>query len=59
MLYNIDWHGNHGYDNRLVSMRAIFAAVGPDIAEYKEISEFENIELYNLFAGTVINLFTI
>ena len=32
-------------------MRAIFAAVGPSIHENKEIPEFENIELYNLFAG--------
>ncbi|VDO44952.1 unnamed protein product [Onchocerca flexuosa] len=41
--------GDHGFDNRLVSMRAIFIAVGPDIAQKREINEFQNIELYNLF----------
>ncbi|VDK74835.1 unnamed protein product [Litomosoides sigmodontis] len=42
--------GDHGYDNRIVSMRTIFIAVGPDIAENKEIDAFQNVELYNLFA---------
>lgn len=46
----IDWVGNHGYDNRLPNMRAIFGAVGPNISQQKEIGEFESIELYNLFA---------
>uniref|UniRef100_A0A0N5AA63 NUC domain-containing protein n=1 Tax=Syphacia muris TaxID=451379 RepID=A0A0N5AA63_9BILA len=41
--------GNHGFDNRLRSMRAIFAAFGPDVVENREIPEFQNIELYNLF----------
>lgn len=26
-------------------------AIGPDIAIKKEINEFQNVELYNLFAG--------
>ncbi|CAG9538769.1 unnamed protein product [Cercopithifilaria johnstoni] len=43
--------GDHGYDNRIESMRAIFIAVGPDIAQNREISSFQNIELYNLFAN--------
>uniref|UniRef100_A0A1I8EAB8 NUC domain-containing protein n=2 Tax=Wuchereria bancrofti TaxID=6293 RepID=A0A1I8EAB8_WUCBA len=43
--------GDHGYDNRIISMRAIFIAVGPDIAQNREISAFQNIELYNLFAN--------
>ncbi|KHN76781.1 Ectonucleotide pyrophosphatase/phosphodiesterase family member 3 [Toxocara canis] len=47
---DMNWHGNHGFDNRIISMRTIFAAIGPDIAEKKEISEFQNVELYNLFA---------
>ncbi|VDK81029.1 unnamed protein product [Litomosoides sigmodontis] len=42
--------GDHGYDNRIDSMRATFIAVGPDIARNREISGFQNIELYNLFA---------
>ncbi|MCP9262901.1 hypothetical protein DINM_006272 [Dirofilaria immitis] len=33
----------------IVSMRAIFIAVGPDIAQNREINDFQNIELYNLF----------
>ncbi|KAM3728564.1 Ectonucleotide pyrophosphatase/phosphodiesterase family member [Dirofilaria immitis] len=41
--------GDHGFDNRIVSMRAIFIAVGPDIAQNREINDFQNIELYNLF----------
>ena len=43
--------GNHGYDNRLVSMRAIFGGIGPDIAENKVVPAFENIEAYQLFSG--------
>lgn len=43
-------NGDHGFDNRIVSMRAIFVAIGPDFAEKTEINDFENIELYNLFA---------
>uniref|UniRef100_A0A0R3S067 NUC domain-containing protein n=1 Tax=Elaeophora elaphi TaxID=1147741 RepID=A0A0R3S067_9BILA len=41
--------GDHGYDNRIDSMRAIFIAVGPDIALNRKIDDFQNIELYNLF----------
>ncbi|VDM48002.1 unnamed protein product [Toxocara canis] len=35
---DMNWHGNHGFDNRIISMRTIFAAIGPDIAEKKEIN---------------------
>ncbi|VDM08973.1 unnamed protein product [Wuchereria bancrofti] len=42
--------GDHGYDNRIVSMRTIFIAIGPDIAQNRKINSFQNIELYNLFA---------
>lgn len=41
--------GEHGYDNRLPSMRPLFMAVGPAFREgfvYKE--EFENIDIYPL-----------
>uniref|UniRef100_A0A915PLN4 Uncharacterized protein n=1 Tax=Setaria digitata TaxID=48799 RepID=A0A915PLN4_9BILA len=44
-----DRHGDHGYDNRIGSMRTIFVAIGPDIAHKKKISSFQNVELYNLF----------
>uniref|UniRef100_A0A0M3IUH6 NUC domain-containing protein n=2 Tax=Ascaris lumbricoides TaxID=6252 RepID=A0A0M3IUH6_ASCLU len=51
---DVEWSkkrlGDHGYDNRMPSMRAIFGAFGPSIAEKKHIGGFENIELYNLFA---------
>lgn len=46
--------GGNGYDNRLESMRTIFGAIGPDIAENKEIGPFQDIELYNLFASKFI-----
>lgn len=46
--------GDHGYDNRIVSMRAIFIAIGPDIAQNREINDFQNIELYNLFARKLL-----
>ncbi|VIO88368.1 Uncharacterized protein BM_BM9475 [Brugia malayi] len=41
--------GDHGYDNRIASMRTIFIAIGPDIAQNRKINSFQNIELYNLF----------
>ncbi|VDK46829.1 unnamed protein product, partial [Anisakis simplex] len=47
--------GNHGFDNRLESMRAIFVAIGPSIAEAKTIPEFQNVQLYNLFAGDFVS----
>ncbi|VDM26164.1 unnamed protein product [Toxocara canis] len=42
--------GDHGYDNRMPTMRAIFAAMGPYIKSRTEIPPFQNIELYNLLA---------
>uniref|UniRef100_A0A914D2M2 Uncharacterized protein n=1 Tax=Acrobeloides nanus TaxID=290746 RepID=A0A914D2M2_9BILA len=41
--------GDHGFDNRLPSMRAIFGAYGPSVKENFTIPPFQNIELYNLF----------
>lgn len=46
--------GDHGYDNNLPSMRAMFGAIGPSIKERNIISEFQNIELYNLFSGKFV-----
>ncbi|NXN09963.1 ENPP3 phosphodiesterase, partial [Indicator maculatus] len=40
--------GNHGYDNKLKSMEAIFLAYGPSFKEKTEVEAFENIEVYNL-----------
>lgn len=43
--------GDHGYDNRIQSMRAIFTAMGPSVRINNEIPPFQNTELYNLFVG--------
>uniref|UniRef100_A0A915P6W0 Uncharacterized protein n=1 Tax=Meloidogyne floridensis TaxID=298350 RepID=A0A915P6W0_9BILA len=43
--------GDHGYDNRMREMRAIFGAWGPSIKNGYQIETFQNIELYNLFTG--------
>jgi len=40
----------HGYDNALPSMGAVFVAAGPGIAEGKRIAAFRNIHLYALMA---------
>ncbi|HYM00074.1 MAG TPA: ectonucleotide pyrophosphatase/phosphodiesterase [Blastocatellia bacterium] len=40
--------GEHGYDPRILSMRAIFIAAGPDFRQGTVIEPFENIQLYNL-----------
>ncbi|KAK3089994.1 hypothetical protein FSP39_008300 [Pinctada imbricata] len=40
--------GNHGYDNRYKSMRALFLAHGPEFRQNVTVNAFENIELYNL-----------
>lgn len=41
--------GDHGYDNRMREMRALFGAWGPSIKQSYEEKPFQNIELYNLF----------
>jgi hypothetical protein len=48
--------GDHGYDNRIREMRALFGAKGPSIRGPKNVLPypFQNIELYNLFAGLLI-----
>ena len=40
--------GTHGYDNNEKTMQALFIARGPDFAEGREISSFQNIHLYEL-----------
>ncbi len=42
--------GNHGYDDRLPSMRAIFVARGPAFRQGERVPPFRNIHLYALFA---------
>uniref|UniRef100_A0A183CEN1 V-SNARE coiled-coil homology domain-containing protein n=1 Tax=Globodera pallida TaxID=36090 RepID=A0A183CEN1_GLOPA len=43
--------GEHGYDNRVSSMRAVFGAWGPSIKQRYTEKPFQNIELYNLFTA--------
>jgi hypothetical protein len=46
--------GDHGYDNRMREMRAIFGAWGPSIKRGFDVKPFQNIELYNLFTGEFV-----
>jgi predicted AlkP superfamily pyrophosphatase or phosphodiesterase len=41
-------HGQHGFDNMLPSMYAIFLATGPGIRHGLTIAPFENIHVYSL-----------
>lgn len=43
--------GDHGYDNRLEQMKAIFIAYGPSVQMNHIAKPFQNIELYNFFAS--------
>eukprot|EP00064_Thunnus_orientalis_P012889 superscaffoldBa00002030_g12925 len=40
--------GDHGFDNKITSMRTIFMGHGPSFKFQKKVPEFENIELYNV-----------
>jgi ectonucleotide pyrophosphatase/phosphodiesterase family protein 5 len=40
--------GEHGYDNQLVAMRAIFIAHGPALKSGLVVEPFQNIHIYNL-----------
>jgi predicted AlkP superfamily pyrophosphatase or phosphodiesterase len=40
--------GAHGYDNQLVSMRAIFIAHGRQFKKGKVVAPFENVQVYNI-----------
>uniref|UniRef100_A0A1A7YYN6 Ectonucleotide pyrophosphatase/phosphodiesterase 2 n=2 Tax=Iconisemion striatum TaxID=60296 RepID=A0A1A7YYN6_9TELE len=40
--------GDHGFDNKITSMRTIFIGHGPNFKFQKNLPEFENIELYNV-----------
>ncbi|UVO49829.1 ectonucleotide pyrophosphatase/phosphodiesterase [Sphingomonas sp. SUN019] len=37
--------GNHGYDNRLPDMRALFIASGPAFAKGKRVAAFDNVDV--------------
>ncbi len=45
--------GGHGYDNTLVSMRALFIARGEAFKKRKIIEPFENVEIYNLMCAVL------
>ncbi len=45
--------GNHGYDNRLASMGAIFIASGPSFRRGSRVPALENIHLYELMAAAL------
>uniref|UniRef100_A0A8C9XN80 Ectonucleotide pyrophosphatase/phosphodiesterase 2 n=1 Tax=Sander lucioperca TaxID=283035 RepID=A0A8C9XN80_SANLU len=42
------FNGDHGFDNKITSMRTIFMGHGPSFKFQTRVPEFENIELYNV-----------
>jgi predicted AlkP superfamily pyrophosphatase or phosphodiesterase len=44
------YRGEHGYDNRLASMRAIFVAHGPAFKQSQVVEPFECVDVYNVMA---------
>ncbi|KOR43630.1 hypothetical protein ADT25_12345 [Xanthomonas oryzae] len=40
--------GSHGFDPGLPSMRAVFLAQGPDLAQGKTLPGFDNVDVYAL-----------
>ncbi|XP_075900011.1 autotaxin-like [Nelusetta ayraudi] len=46
-------YGDHGFDSKLMGMRSIFTAHGPDFQFMKRVPEFENIEVYNLMCDVL------
>ena len=42
--------GEHGYDNAVPQMRALFLARGPDFTSRATIAEFPNVDVYDLLA---------
>ena len=42
--------GEHGYDNALPSMRALFIASGPAFRRGVQAAEFNNVDVYSLLA---------
>ena len=46
----VRYSGEHGYDNQLESMRALFVAHGPSFKKEKVVEPFENVDVYNVMA---------
>ncbi|MEO8672280.1 MAG: ectonucleotide pyrophosphatase/phosphodiesterase [Tahibacter sp.] len=42
--------GEHGYDNELPDMRALFVAAGPSLRQGLRVAEFNNVDVYTLLA---------
>jgi predicted AlkP superfamily pyrophosphatase or phosphodiesterase len=42
--------GEHGYDNELPDMRALFLAAGPSLQQGLRVHEFNNVDVYILLA---------
>lgn len=45
--------GNHGYDNDVESMHAMFLSYGPKFQSRTEVEPFSNVELYNLMCDAL------
>jgi predicted AlkP superfamily pyrophosphatase or phosphodiesterase len=48
---NWSWGGDHGYDNALPSMQALFAAAGPAFARGRVVDRVRAVDLYDLMAS--------
>ncbi|XP_077127262.1 autotaxin isoform X13 [Ranitomeya variabilis] len=42
------FQGDHGYDNKIISMQTVFIGHGPSFKFKAKVQPFENIELYNV-----------
>uniref|UniRef100_A0A3B5MQ91 Extracellular Endonuclease subunit A domain-containing protein n=1 Tax=Xiphophorus couchianus TaxID=32473 RepID=A0A3B5MQ91_9TELE len=51
--YSLITCGNHGYDNDVASMHAMFLSYGPKFQQNTTIEPFANIELYNLMCDVL------
>lgn len=47
---NMDITGQHGYDNQVRDMHALFIAAGPDIRAGVSVKPFANVDVYSLLA---------
>lgn len=45
--------GNHGFDNRISSMRAVFMAHGPDFRRNTRIGPVNNVDVYPLLCELI------
>lgn len=50
---NFTLTGNHGFDNSLESMRAIFMAKGPNFRPNVQITNLKNVDVYPLLCKLV------